>query len=159
MLTPPDWIGIRACIRRGLSPANTIRPHSSALVCGAGGMARSAIYSLISLGVRNIFVCNRNLANAVALIEYYRDLVDEGGLSELTSGTASQIQFQVLENFTSAWPSNARQPTIIVNCIPRLDSDDTAILVSLPESWLKSLTGGVIVEVILLSRNRYSGRG
>ena len=142
-----DWIGIRACIRRGLSPANTVRRHSSALVCGAGGMARSAIYSLISLGVQNIFVCNRTLSNATALATYYNNLGADGKLSELTSSDASQTRVRVLETFASPWPHDVRLPTMIVNCIPRLGANDSATNISLPESWLKSPTGGVVVEV------------
>lgn len=110
-------------------------------------MARSAIYSLISLGVRNILVCNRTLSHAVALAEYYNDLIGSGAVSTLLNGEVSKIRVQVLQTFTSVWPSDIRHPTIIVNCIPRLDDDDSPINISLPAAWLKSPTGGVVVEV------------
>lgn len=110
-------------------------------------MARAAIYSLLSLGVQNIFVRNRTLSNAVALVEYYQELVGAGKLVGLISTNASQIRIEVLETFASAWPGDVRQPTIIVNCMPRLDNDDSATNISLPESWLKSPTGGVLLEV------------
>lgn len=144
-----DWIGIRACIRRGLSPANTVRPQTSALVCGAGGMARSAIYSLISLGIRQIFVCNRTFSRASALAQRYNDLIANNQVPEMRPENAPLTRIQVLETFTSNWPTDVRTPSIIVCCVPRQTEDKEATNFSLPEAWLKSPTGGVVLEVII----------
>lgn len=148
LLTPrKDWIGIRACIRRGLSPANTIRPHSTALVCGAGGMARAAVYSLISLGVRSIFLCNRTRTRALALAEHYNGLIAANELSVLSSDHGSETRVHVVDSFASDWPIEARSPAIIVCCIPRRTEDDMPTDFTLPEAWLRSPTGGVVLEV------------
>ena len=141
-----DWIGIRACIRRGLSPANTIRPNTSALVCGAGGMARSAVYSMISLGVRHIYVCNRTFSRAEALAKNYNDQIVNEQMSVLSSVNGSQTRVHALESIESSWPADVRVPTVIVSCIPRRTSDNAAINFTLPEAWLKSPTGGVVLE-------------
>lgn len=142
-----DWTGIRACIRRGLSPANTVRPQSSGLVCGAGGMARAAVYSMISLGVRNIFVCNRTLENAASLAEHYNKLIEGNEILELNADNAAETRVRIIESFESAWPSEYRPPTMIVVCVPRETPSGSAIDFSLPEEWLKSPTGGVVIEV------------
>lgn len=105
------------------------------------------IYSLISLGVENIIVCNRTLENAVVLAEHYNKLIDSGEIFKLSPGAAKNIRIQVLETFESDWPSEMRQPTMIVCCIPRQTSNGSPVNFTLPEAWLKSPTGGVVVEV------------
>lgn len=142
-----DWIGIRACIRRGLSPANTVRPHSTGLVCGAGGMARAAIYSMISLGVQNIFVCNRTKGNAEELANHYNRLIKSNEIAELSPANAASTTVKALESFKSAWPEHMRHPTMIVSCIPTQTADGTPTNFTLPKDWLNSRTGGVVVEV------------
>ncbi|USW55130.1 Putative 3-dehydroquinate dehydratase type I, shikimate dehydrogenase substrate binding protein [Septoria linicola] len=142
-----DWIGIRACIRRGLSPANTVRPQTTGLVCGAGGMARAAIYSMISLGVQNIFVCNRTKGNAEELAEHYNRLIQTNGIAELGPGNASSTKVQALESFKSEWPKNMRHPTMVVSTIPTQTLDGMPTNFTLPKDWLSSRTGGVVVEL------------
>lgn len=142
-----DWIGIRACLRRGLSPANTVRPQSSALVCGAGGMARSAIYSMLSLGVRNVFICNRTVANAQKLANHYNKLIDDIGISELDPSNAAHTRVRILDTFDTPWPKDYRHPTLIVSSIPTQSADGSPTNFVLPDDWLRSPTGGVVVEV------------
>jgi shikimate 5-dehydrogenase len=146
-----DWIGIRACVRRGLSPANTVRPQSTGLVCGAGGMARAAIYAMISLGVQNIFVCNRTKGNAEELAEHYNRLIKANAIAELSPADAATTTVTALESFSSPWPKHMRHPAMIVSCIPTQTTDGTPTNFVLPQDWLSSRTGGVVVEVSIFN--------
>ncbi|KXT05276.1 hypothetical protein AC579_7451 [Pseudocercospora musae] len=142
-----DWIGIRACIRRGLSPANTVRPHTTGLVCGAGGMARAAIYAMISLGVQTVFVVNRSKGNAEELASHYNQMIKSGGISELSQAAAAMTSVKALESFDSEWPRGMRHPTMIVSGVPTQTIDGTPTNFTLPKDWLSSRTGGVVVEL------------
>lgn len=142
-----DWIGIRACIRRGLSPANTVRPQSTGLVCGAGGQARSAIYSMLSLGVRHVFIVNRTTANAQALADHYNKLIEADAVEELFPGNAPHTRVRTLESFDTPWPAEFRHPSMIVSAIPTQASDGSSTNFRLNDDWLKSPTGGAVVEV------------
>ena len=71
---------------------------------------------------------------------------------------APQTKVQVLETFATNWPTDVRTPSIIVCCVPRQTATNEATNFALPEAWLKSPTGGVVLEVIntslvLFSRN------
>lgn len=148
-----DWIGVRSCIRRGLSPANAINPRTSALIIGAGGMARAATYAALKLGVRNIFFFNRTNANAEKLVAHFSRLVamESSGMSSdpvLPSPVDASTHLQVIKSRDEQWPENFRQPTIVISCIPthrlgEMPSPDF----TLPPQWLDSPTGGVVVEV------------
>ncbi|KAL2828505.1 type I 3-dehydroquinase-domain-containing protein [Aspergillus cavernicola] len=140
-----DWIGICNCIKRGLSPANAIRPSTTALVIGAGGMARAAIYSMIHLGVQNIFVWNRTLANSKKLVDHYhRFNLRSIGKNEPTS----RYHIQVLESLQDSWPANYKQPTIVCSGIPaHRIGDQAAPNFQLPSQWIESTTGGVVVDL------------
>ncbi|KAK5718613.1 hypothetical protein LTR15_008346 [Elasticomyces elasticus] len=142
-----DWIGVRAVLRRGLSPANTVRPQSTALVCGAGGQARSTIYALLSLGVNNIFICNRTPANARAVADHYNKQIDSHSIGLLGPATTSQCRVRILDSFMQPWPPEYRQPTMIVSSIPTQAADGSPTNFTLPDAWLCSPTGGVLVEL------------
>ena len=146
-----DWIGIRACIRRGLSPINTIRSVSCGLVIGAGGMARAAIYAMLHLGVQNIFVCNRTVSHAEELAQYYNEHCTEIGVNEEHVGSQSQNQqrkVHVIPSLKDQWPEGYRQPTIVISSVPAQNINGVfEAPFTLPQDWLKSPTGGVVVEL------------
>ncbi|KAG6016731.1 hypothetical protein E4U43_003209 [Claviceps pusilla] len=132
-----DWIGIRACIRRGLSPANAVRRTTCALIIGAGGMARAAVYALLQVGVCNIAIYNRTLDNALMLAEHYRSLLRK---AEFQGLAGNKKTFEVLTELSETWPSQFRLPSIVISCIvPSTEFE-------LPISWLANKTGGVILE-------------
>lgn len=140
-----DWIGICNCVRRGLSPANAVRPSTTGLVIGSGGMARAAIYSMIHLGVQNIFVYNRTLANAEKLAQHYnrQDL-----FANESSGADGRPRVSTLRSPDEPWPASYKQPTIIVSGIPAHSiGDQPAPNFRVPSQWLESPTGGVVVDV------------
>lgn len=147
-----DWIGVRACIKRGLSPANAVGPRTTALVVGAGGMARASVYALLQLGVRNIFVHNRTTANAEKLVAHFIRLLSGNGSASpplfSPRDNAPAPRFTILESLEDPWPESFRQPTIIVSGIPtNAVGNSPAPNFTLPPQWFKSPTGGVVVEL------------
>jgi shikimate 5-dehydrogenase len=140
-----DWIGIFQCIRRGLSPANAVSPLSTGLVIGAGGMARAAIYSMIHLGVRNIFIHNRTLENAEKLAQHYNEQFSKGKDTDIGKQEAN---VHVISSLEETWSMQYKYPTMVVSCIPAHSTgEEQTSGFEVPASWLSSPTGGVVVEV------------
>jgi shikimate 5-dehydrogenase/shikimate kinase/3-dehydroquinate dehydratase len=145
-----DWIGIRSCIRRGLSPANAVRPRTTALIIGAGGMGRAAAYAMLHLEVKNIVIFNRTVTNAENLVAHFNRLVSSSDAVLLPTSKSPETQtlFRIIKSRDEPWPEDLRYPTIIVSCIPthRL-GNSPAPNFSLPPQWIRSPTGGVFVEL------------
>ncbi|KAK7530628.1 quinate repressor [Phyllosticta citribraziliensis] len=134
-----DWIGITACISNGLSPANAVGPSTTALIIGAGGMARAAVYALIHMGVRKIGIYNRTQANAGRLVDHFVEKSKDG---------TPPCTFFLLRSVDQPWPSHHSQPTIVVSCIPtHAVGDSPAPYFTLPQQWMGSKTGGVVLEL------------
>jgi shikimate 5-dehydrogenase/shikimate kinase/3-dehydroquinate dehydratase len=136
-----DFIGIMTCIRRNISPRNVVQPSkTTGLVIGAGGMARAAIYALIQLGCRNIFLFNRTLEHAEDVAAHF---------NSWASGLSSNGKIvHVLRSPREYWPAGFKQPTIIVSCVPaRSVNRDAPANFEMPLQWLQSPSGGVVVEV------------
>ncbi|CDM30463.1 hypothetical protein DTO013E5_2581 [Penicillium roqueforti] len=139
-----DWIGICNCIRRGLSPANAIRSSSTGLVIGSGGMARAAIYSMIHLGVQNIFVYNRTIANAERLAHHY----NRQDLHSKEASGSGRPTVRIIASLSDPWPADFKQPTIVVSGIPAHSiGGELAPNFHMPAQWLESPTGGVVVDL------------
>jgi shikimate 5-dehydrogenase/shikimate kinase len=151
-----DWIGIKSCIRRGLSPANAVRPTTCGLVIGSGGMARAAVYAMLQIGVKNIVVFNRTYANAEKLVAHFDRLVSSSassGLLPLTSQTPRPT-FRIVESREDAWPTGLRPPSIVLSCIPTHPVGDAPKpSFTLPTQWMHSPTGGVVIELAYRTLN------
>ncbi|KAF3395390.1 Quinate repressor protein [Talaromyces pinophilus] len=136
-----DWLGIQSVIVRNLSPRNAIDPvRSVALIIGAGGGARAAIYALIRLGCRKIYVYNRTVERAEKVARHFNTLYPEKGTI-----------IRILPSLTTPWPENEEPATIIISAIPAhsLGGICSPPNFTLPEGWLQSKTGGVVAEVCL----------
>lgn len=62
-----DWIAIKEMCARNLSPKQLSAPDFSALVIGAGGSARAALYAMNQLGAKSVMLFNRTTVNAEKL--------------------------------------------------------------------------------------------
>lgn len=141
-----DWIGIGACVLRGLSPANAVTPSSSCLILGAGGMGRAAIYSMLRLGVRNIVVYNRTRSNAERVVSHFTKLVRDSESQK--DGDISSTRFSILTNIDEAWPDDFRLPSIIISCIPiEAYEEPSSPPFVIPKDYLANKTGGVALEI------------
>lgn len=135
-----DYIGIRDCIDKHLSPANAVRDGTTALIVGAGGMARAAVYACFNLGVRRMCIYNRTPEHAQNLAEYFYQWA--------RSKPGTNLRLEVLASTDSSWPTGLRLPMIVVSCIPPFEvGSETPVNVQIAEQWLDSRTGGVFVEV------------
>ncbi|CAJ2501858.1 Uu.00g047110.m01.CDS01 [Anthostomella pinea] len=142
-----DWSSIVTCLRRAVSPRNSVQPsRTTALVVGAGGMARAAIYALIKLGCRKIFIFNRTISKADEVATHFNAYAKELRLVGRKSG--QEHICYVISSARDPWPEGYQQPTLILSCIPASGTDNNPpVDFRMPSQWLKSPTGGVVIEL------------
>ena len=130
------------CLDRNLSPWNAIRPSkTTSLVIGAGGMARAAIYALLRLGCRKIFLFNRTVDHAQSVASHFNEWAS-------SSATASGDTVSVFRSEADPWPAGCDAPTMIVSCIPAESVDGRPPAeFELPTQWLHSESGGTVLEM------------
>ncbi|KAL6234306.1 hypothetical protein BDW75DRAFT_212648 [Aspergillus navahoensis] len=135
-----DWVGIMTCINRNLSPRNAISPsRTTGLVIGAGGMGRAAIYAMLRLGCRKIFIYNRTLSRAESVARHFN--------SWAASQVGSTQVVYVLRSLHDDWPQDASPPCMVASCVPAdPDRDEPPANFEMPTQWLGSPTGGVVLE-------------
>jgi shikimate 5-dehydrogenase/shikimate kinase/3-dehydroquinate dehydratase len=145
-----DFIGIKVCLSRSLSPRNVIHPKTTGLVVGAGGMARAAVYAMIQLGCRNVFIYNRTASNARAVANHFNDWSAKRTAN--ANGSSAEI-VRVIEKLDEPWPAGNNAPTMVVSCVTheRIEGNVGAEF-EMPKQWLESPSGGVIVEMAYYTR-------
>jgi shikimate 5-dehydrogenase/shikimate kinase/3-dehydroquinate dehydratase len=141
-----DWIGLTKCLQRNLSPRNAIQRKTTGLIIGAGGMARAAIYSMIQLGCRNIYIYNRTIEHAERVAHHFNKYFNSANTGSPQRGYGGVVE--VLKSMDEPWPSGPSLPTIVISCIPAHSiANIPAANLILPEQWLASPSGGVVIEV------------
>ena len=140
-----DWVGMMTCINRNLSPRNAISSlKTTALVIGAGGMARAAIYAMLRLGCRKIFIYNRTLSRAESVARHFNSWAS-------SSQTDSSDVVRVLRSTEDEWPSDVCHPCLIASCVPADPDMGEPANFEMPTQWLGSPTGGLVLEVSFFS--------
>lgn len=136
-----DWMSIQVCLRRNITPVNAINPNTTALVVGAGGMARAACYALLQSGCRKIFIYNRTLSNAQLMANHFMKWCQSQDFTPLA-------ELKVIESTEEPWPVGYHQPTVIVSCVTheRIPGEESVADFTVPEQWLQSPTGGAAIE-------------
>lgn len=153
-----DWVGVRITLQDSTSPINTASPNKSALVIGAGGMSRSAIYALIQLGYLDILLYNRTQERAQDLANHFNKLSPMVPSKSLTTGELCdskkdlkvfKIHVLLEQQFMDGeLPSTVTSyPISVVSCVPS-SNPQTGELTNIPLSgnWFSSPTGGVVLE-------------
>ncbi|KAJ7039129.1 type I 3-dehydroquinase-domain-containing protein [Mycena alexandri] len=134
-----DWRAIKTCLLRYLTPANAVTCTTTALVLGAGGTSRAALYALYHIGVINIYICNRTRRNAEALAREFERL-------------DPLLNIRVLDHLTVPLPIYP-PPTMVISTIPATSTDGAnpdngsqLIDIGLHPDHLSPL-GGVAIEL------------
>lgn len=142
-----DWSSIFACLQKHISPRNYVRASkTTGLVIGAGGQARAAIYAMIQLGCRSIFIYNRSVPNARVVADHFNEWACKQGMMS-GKGGISQICY-LMPSIAEPWPQGFQPPTMIVSCVPATSVEGRPPAdFEMPIEWLGSLTGGVVLEV------------
>ena len=149
-----DWSGMARCVSRNLSPANAITSRTTALVIGAGGMARAAIYALLQIGVLRVVIYNRTTSHAKALANYFNNLQvikKRNGLSTPVyqeNMVNDQAEVRLIDTLEQEWCEGLAQPTIVISCVPASSAvNQSGAQITLPLQWMQSPTGGVVLDL------------
>ncbi|RWA03978.1 hypothetical protein EKO27_g11125, partial [Xylaria grammica] len=99
-------------------------------------------------GVQSIVVHNRSPENAQKLVSHFERLLSRNDIPLLSKVDGGKTYFHILRTRDDPWPARLRQPTIIVSCIPSQQNgrEEPAPNFTLPEAWMGSPTGGVVVD-------------
>lgn len=118
-----DWIGIKSCIEvSGLH----IPLNGTAVILGAGGAARAAVYTLQKLGVSEVFIVNRTRSRAEAIATDF-----------------PAMKFHMCTSLTELCQSGTPNVSIVIGCVPADDLTEKDV----PDELYSGMKSGVLVEM------------
>ncbi|KZT36947.1 Shikimate dehydrogenase [Sistotremastrum suecicum HHB10207 ss-3] len=123
-----DWLAIFNCINARL--VDGITPQTTALIIGAGGTSRAALYALHHLGLKTIYIFNRTKSKA----------------EDVARGFPNEYNIVVLDSLT-AFPGDP--PSVVLSTVPAVSTTivpGTKGSLYLPASIL-SANRGVVVDM------------
>ena len=128
-----DWLGIKELVLNNLSTENEVSELSTALVLGAGGTSRAAIYCLHSVGFKTIYLFNRTRENAQKMVDTFPKNYNIVVLTSLDS-----FPFEL--------------PVAIISTIPATGTSTSHLPnpeagVSIPSSIFGRAKGGVVIDM------------
>lgn len=130
-----DYLGIVAAVK-GRASETGAGVGEAALVIGAGGTARAAVYALKTLGVREVYVFNRTTAKAEAIAVAFDDGAREG--------EGDKTRVRAIETL-GVWPS--APPRVIVSTVPAdatTTGTSSTTSIQLPTTLFGASTGVVV---------------
>ncbi|THV73204.1 shikimate-5-dehydrogenase [Aureobasidium pullulans] len=122
-----DWLGITRCIQGGKVDLDVV--GTTAVVLGAGGAARAAVYAFIKLGIQHIIVVNRTFDRAQKLAASFPD-----------------HNIEIVESLRQLEEHPSDNPlsiSVIVGCLPAEVLDESDI----PDPIFPAVQKGVLVEM------------
>ena len=144
-----DYLGIVASVRAraawlGLT-LGVDAEGDTALVIGAGGTARAAVFALKTLGMREVYLFNRTKAKAEAISAAFNTVREVEGEGEDEDQGHGTMRVRVVETL-GTWPS--APPRVIISTVPAnamtTSSKSTPGATVLPATLFTAPTGVVI---------------
>lgn len=118
-----DFIGIMEAFKRACV---SVTPDASALIVGAGGTARAAIYALHAMGFSNIYVLNRTISKAKEVAKLFPANYNVKALVESAISRVLNL-------------------VAVMSCIPAQHAIDASLLTNLKTVLVKTKPGAVPV--------------
>ncbi|KAK9380125.1 uncharacterized protein V2V93DRAFT_371708 [Kockiozyma suomiensis] len=124
-----DYVGIRDSVLESLSdPSSHI---ASALVIGAGGSARAAIYALYSLGVDVVYIYNRTNSKAQEISDVFASLVKVIVVDSLDPQSWPQQEYLPVRVIVGNVPGDAMTEDAFPSSLFSIDGCDEGVLVEM----------------------------
>ena len=144
--TNTDWLGIKGCLLSATNDGEDKGRGQPALVVGAGGASRAAVYALFAqLGCSEIYILNRD-AKEVA------DLLED---AKAYASTSSSRQPHLIHVTSVAQVEELTAPYYIVGTVPDFEAktEEEIITREILKRFLSKARKGILLDMCFKPRN------